>query len=279
VASLFPGANTEVEMASVGVLSLTGHCDVLAIVDGEVRIADHKTGYLDSDASAQLRGYGWLALQRYTDLDQVYAVVLRVRYGERMAYRWTRSDLDYWLGNLLSHLTVDDYRPGPHCRYCQRWHECPAGALYSRQCVERVMELARHDSSALSADDAVTAITLVRVVERAIEMVRDHVRTMVVRSGGRLENSAGDALVITSLLQREIMYAQGAAILDDVFGDRLPEVIKVRKTDVERLVKESAPRGMKGAAVQGLMDRLAQAGAIKTNSVERLEVKTWKQVS
>ena len=240
----------------------------------ELRILDHKTGFVDHDAMAQLMGYGWLALQKNPKAKTVWACIMRIRDGERISFRWTRDELAAWWTWLVGHLGRDEYSPGVHCKHCPRWHECPAGAAYVRQIGEMIVADAGSASMPLTPARAIDVLDRAKFLVRVCEQIIAGIKTSVASEGGVWSDADGNTLAIDVQEQREILYAQGAAILDEALGGRLPEVVKVGKGKVEEIVKESAPRGMKASAVQGLMDRLEEAGAIAIKTVERLKCKS-----
>ena len=66
VAEHFPAPAVEVAMSNEGSGEspvLTGHCDVLSVSDGIVRVADYKTGRINAKHDAQLRAYALLAMR------------------------------------------------------------------------------------------------------------------------------------------------------------------------------------------------------------------------
>lgn len=272
VKQFFPSARAEVELSDArdGFI-LVGHADAMALVGSEVRIADHKSGRLDYDATAQLMGYALLGLTG-NECATAWACILRIRDGERIAARWTRDELESWWARLVAHLKADAYTPGTHCRYCPRFHECPAGAAHVRQLGDMILV---DDATAmqLTPARAIALLDRVKLLEKVCEAMRTAIKTTVASEGGEWTDTDGNTLRINRQEQKEILYANGAAILSDVLGDRLPEVIRISKTKVEEIVKENAPRGHKSLAVQGIMDRLTEADAINIKVVERLEAK------
>lgn len=266
----FPAPQTEVALPPVerDGITLTGHADVLDEVDDEGRGADHKTGFLDYDSEQQMRGYAMLHLSIRPALNRWWGVVLRVRDGERVMYRWTRDEMERWWAKLVDHLRADEYRPGPHCRFCPRWHECPAGKAYVRQLGEMFIADAG-GALQLTPLRAIDIMERVKLIETFCERMRDAIKLAVISEGGEWSDADGNTLRLKQEERREILYAAGAAILAEL-GDRFPEAIKVSKTKAEEIVKANAPRGMKSLAVQRMMDRLFEAGAVKINTIEKL---------
>ena len=105
-----------------------------------------------------------------------------------------------------------------------------------------------------------------------LDTVAEMERAVVGAAGGRLPTGDGWALELRQQEQRQIDYEAAAAILVDRLGlEKVASLLKIGKGDVEDAVRATAPRGMKGRAVKELLDRLNDAGAITTKTVERLE--------
>lgn len=270
VAQWFPAPQTEVAMEAKGPITLTGHTDVFDFADSLVRVGDHKSGRLYYDATEQVKGYGWLGLNREPSATSAWAVVLRIRDGERIMARWTRDELAAWWVKLGEHLLRDEYTPGPHCRYCPRFHECPAGKEYVRQLGEMIVAEVG-GALQLTPLRAIDIMDRLRVLEKVCETLRAAIKTTVASEGGEWSDSDGNTLRVKVEERREINYANGAALLADELGDRFPEVVRIGKTKVEEIVRANAPRGMKSLAIAGLMDRLDAAGAVNIKTVEKLE--------
>lgn len=272
VAGYFPDAAAEVEMSDTrDGITLTGHIDALAFHRSEVRIADHKTGRLDYDATAQLKGYAILAMAG-SEMKTAWAVSLHTRkqLKDQAPARWTREELDQWWAWLVGHLNRDEYSPGPHCGICQRVHECPAGIPHVRQVGQ--MFLAEDPAALqLTPQRSIQLLLYAKLFVKFCERLRDGITAAVVSEGGEWSDTDGNTLTIKEEHHKEISYRHGAAILAEELGERLPDVLKVGKTKMEEIIKESTPRGHKSLAVQNVMSRLEEAGAVSTKVVEKLE--------
>jgi hypothetical protein len=88
---------TEVaHQATIGRITYTGHLDVS---DHQLQtnfVADHKTGFLDTDFSAQIKVYGLLSFDMYPETDSCYTVVPRPRDFTIDQEPYTRDELMAW---------------------------------------------------------------------------------------------------------------------------------------------------------------------------------------
>lgn len=114
----------------------------------------------------------------------------------------------------------------------------------------------------------------IRLLEEACQRGRDALRLLTADAGGRLPLDDGRELVIERQERREVLYGSAIPILHYlVRPEQDDDIFHVNKTAVEKAVKDNAPPGQKGAAVQDLYQRLDAAGAIRTTYQERLEVR------
>lgn len=279
----FPDPQVEVALQGGDLargLHLSGHVDLLSVVGDQIRLCDWKSGRLDMDHVDQLRGYGWLALQAYPQAQGVYACVVRLRDRVLDGHDWTRADLDGWYQDLVAQLVAGGYAPGGHCRFCPRGLSCPAKTALMRQA-----------SDALSLDgpgigvDVPTESTprgtfladlldRIRVVASACERAREVIKADVAAHGGVLPTQDGRELRIVQQTQRRIGFAAGWPILNTVIpAEEHDQCFSVSKGAVEQVVRAGVGRGQKSAAVQELMHRLEEAGAVEEVVIERLEIK------
>ncbi len=259
---------------------LRGRADVLSVFGlPAVHIADFKTGRLDSDYDAQLRGYAFLACETH-EVQLARACLIRPRAGTADWFEWTREELRGWFGDLRARLEAGDYRPGEHCGYCPRSLECPARRQQVGFIVEAMLADCRFAEGvglprpADYGEICGRVYDQVRVLEGLCDMARDALRAEVRLAGGQMAIGDGRELVLSQQERREIVYKAGAQILAEAIGDdTLGDLLKVSKTAVEKAVMANAPKGCKGKAAKELMGRLESAGAINVTTVERLEAR------
>lgn len=265
----FPDPIIEKPLAYNGAaFTLTGKPDLRAQFGHEIRILDLKTGRVDVDPSAQLAGYAFLALQE-SDAESVYACQLRPRDGQLEGWRWTRDEVVWRIDQIMLAAGVGSYKPGRHCAYCPRWHECPAALSMTRAAIQ----LATGEiSTDLTPAQALNLHAFRKTADRASEFIQVVLRNHVAKAGGEVWDGE-DGLVIETRKLRKIDFETGEAVLREELGARMPEAVSVSKTKAERIMKDGAGRGAKTYAAKRLMDKLEAAGAVSVEEQERLELK------
>lgn len=275
----FPGAQVEVPLVyEANGLRLTGHADIVSppsANDGtEARVLDLKTGWLDVDHSEQLAGYAFLLAKHYTEVDRIYAAVLRRDFTLDGRY-WTRAELGAWYSGLLERLKSATYRPGFHCWNCPRRLNCDAADSFIRRNVLAlvVVDAAGEPlvSSELDGPALAEALDRAKLLEHLCADVREAVRIRVAEAGGVIQTGDGRQLELTRTERRTIVFPAALPVLRAALGDDLDRLLEVSKTRVEAAYKATIRRGAKGEAVAELIRRLDEAGAIQVKAVERLE--------
>jgi len=281
VAASFRGAMTEVELvAELPGLHLTGHADLLAVSAGSIRIGDWKFGRKDQDHSQQLRGYAALALLYSPETPEATGTILWVRDGEAENYTMDRAGLAAWLDELRSTVVDWDgtYRPGKHCTFCPRSHECPAAnalirrdvaALSDRDLVARV----ETDLALMPAAEIIEILHKADAVRRYCDRVHEAIKAHVEQHGDVANN--GTVLTIETQERRALDPLKAFPVLEAAgFGDEdFARVMDLRISKVESVVAEKAGKGNGAAAKRALAAELRKAGAIELTESKQLKEK------
>jgi hypothetical protein len=282
----FPNALAEVPMqAQVGTATLTGHTDILARSLLTAHVGDWKLGRLDSNYREQLLGYAALALLTYPELTAATAGVLWVREHEYERYALSRHGLDEWRHRFEAEIIQWDgtYRPGSHCQYCPRSHECPAANALARRDMailldqdlpgqledtETIAELIRRDPAQI-----VALVEKARAVSKQADRVVDAIKAEVLRSGDIV--GADKRLTLLKSEKRHLDVIQAFPVLqEEGFDDGdMAEVISISVSKAETLIAKRAGKGSGAAAVRAFDDKLAKAGAISTSTSTSLVVR------
>ncbi len=284
VSSSFVAALTEIELSAEvapGVL-LTGHADMLGVdsTGTRARIGDWKTGRKDHDYSEQMRGYAALALLEDADLVEATATVLWVRDGEIENYTMNRERLGTWLSELDDRVLEWDgvYRPGRHCPYCPRSHECEASNAMIRRDVAAFTDhdlLARAETSLALMEPAeiVSLLGKADAVRHAADRVRRAIRAHVETTGDVV--APGMRLTIESHDTREIDPGKAWPVLEAAgfVDDDFVACIDLHVSRIEKRVAAKAGRGKGAAAVRALAVELEKAHAVTFNEKRTLKEK------
>jgi hypothetical protein len=251
-------------------LELTGTADVLSIDGSEARILDWKTGWLETDATQQLKGYAFLTMRRF-GVGVVHASIARPKSGKLFTQVWTAEDLAGWFGWLKEHLQDQAYRPSAGaCGHCRRWLECDAGRELVKQSADTLIDLNGAD---LSPASMIEVIERARLVEQASKFARDLVKAAVIQAGGTLTAADGSSLEIMVQRPRTItLTAEGEAVLRGVIGDDIHK-LTLGATEVDALVAAKAPSRLKKSNVASTMAALEKAGALTYEQQDRLVIK------
>lgn len=277
VRDAFPSPFCEVALGpvAIGDATLTGHVDVVSIVDSEARICDWKTGRKDADYRHQMRAYGALVLAEHPELVSATTTLLWVRDGEVETNTMTREQAERWLHRVQTHV-VDwngTYCPGTHCQWCASWYECKAAHAMTRAAVSAIIEAPADQLAAMTPADIVQLYQRASLVGNVADKVRDALREHVKHVGPVEAN--GQRLEIAIEERRELDPMAAWPVLEGAgFGDaEFAQVLKISASETEKLVAARAGRGRGAAAVRELKAALDNAGAVKLNQISKLTLR------
>jgi hypothetical protein len=279
LSEMFPEPETELELSADDVeagITLTGHADLVSRAGPEIRILDYKSGWLDQDATEQLKGYALLALLKSPDCATARVSKWQIRHGTLSTQVYTRDELELWWKGFSAHIRETGiYRPGSHCGYCPRAMECGARRTVLSMAVDTFRDVSAADVIPDQSPESLARIvaqarSIAKLAEAAIEAVRAEVK---------LRGGEYGPLRLIEQERREIDASRSFDVLREVIGEEaLLEVTRVSKTAVEKIVKDTAPRGQKGKRVELLMAKLEEIGALKLTTIEKLEITNGSRI-
>lgn len=281
----FPHASAEVPLKyQIGRVLLTGHPDVLAASGTVLRILDWKDGRLDKDYREQLLGYCALGLLVTNGATSAESGIAWVRDGEFESHTMDRAGLYVWMQRIEDEIVQWDgtYRPGAHCHYCPRSHECSAANALARRdfaiVADRDLPGRIEDGPTLREMIQREPETIVALLERAdlaakvAERVRAAIKEEVLRAGDIV--GGGKRLTLQRKERRHLNVLQAFPILQEKLEDsEMAEVIDISLAKAEKIVGEKAGKGKGAAARRELTTELAKAGAIETSTTVSLIVR------
>jgi hypothetical protein len=289
VRASFPNADAEVSLRQqIGSVVLTGHPDVLSAVPGPAgavgTVGDWKGGRLDSTYREQLLGYCALVLLKHDVLTEVKAGVLWLRDGDYEPHGMTRAGLYEWLARLQAEIVNWDgiYRPGAHCQYCPRSHECAAANALARRDMAVLMDqdLPGHLEDAETVremrerepDKLVNLVEIARRVQKQAERVISAARDEVIRAGDVVGSEK--RLTMQEKTGRQLDAWAAFPVLQEVLDDpEMAEIIDISLAKAEELVAKKAGRGNGAKAKRELIAKLEEVGAITTSTSRALVVR------
>lgn len=272
----FPGAITEVPLSAAlpGNVELTGHVDVLSIVGSVARAGDWKTGIKDSDYREQMRGYCALILLDNSDLIEATCTLLWVRDREVENYTMTRAGLVEYLAEFQARVVDWDgrFRPGRHCQYCPRHHECEAATALSRSAVTSFLSQDVQSLALLPTSDVVhiyhQAKFVKELAERALTAIREHAKLNgpIVADGTRVQTRTQETIEVKPL--------EAWSILQDKYGftdEDFAQCVKITTGAMKKVAAARAGRGKGAKTVDQLMTDLDMARALRHGEITKLE--------
>lgn len=276
VAQHFPSPSTEVPLEAYWLdenLLLTGHIDVLSVSGERAHVWDWKTGYLDEDHSGQMKGYALLVLENYPRVNDVYCGVGRVRDGTVDGQVYNREQIETWWAKVVESVQgPETFSTGRWCGHCPRGHECPSFATSLAQGVRSLME--RSADEVTDAEQLVQLYDRAKLVQAACERAMEIVRAGVELLGGRAPAGDGRELVMGQQKKTIIDFDRGNGVIQDAIGPAgMARCVQVVKGKLEEEIGKVAERRQKGKAIQAVMERLEEAGALTVEYSPRLERK------
>lgn len=274
-------------------LTLTGHIDIHSVLSDEVRILDAKTGRSDSDFSAQVRGYAFLAMKKYPGTRRAYCAILKtreralipVRDGREPGYYY-RDEIDEWYHRfLLDHMQEQAYWPGPHCTWCRRSSECPAIARELIQAHQVLLETMREGTSeelveqlmrepALVGQIGIRIKELGQLLTSRWEVWNTALKTAVAAMGGSAPTGDGRVLVLEDVKRKALVPDVALPILvNHIDQGAVMRCVSLSKDSVAEELRATRARGQKQQFVNEVMDEIADAGGLAISSHTRLSVK------
>lgn len=281
----FPNASAEVPLRyQIGRVLLTGHPDVMAASGTILRILDWKDGRLDSNYREQLLGYCALGLLVTNGATSAESGIGWVRDGEYEAHTMDRAGLYVWMQRVEDEIVQWDgtYRPGAHCHYCPRSHECPAANALARRdfaiVADRDLPGRIEDGPTLremiqrEPDKIVALLERADLAAKVAERVRAAIKEEVIRAGDIV--GGGKRLTLQRKERRHLNVLQAFPILQEKLEDaEMAEVIDISLPKAAELVGKKAGKGNGARAKRELEAELAQAGAIETSTTVSLVVR------
>jgi len=287
LSAFFPMPETEKQFEHVNEdegLTLTGRLDLHDVVeyDGDLegRLLDFKTGWLDLPASAQMKAYSFLLFRQYPLIKRVRVWVPKPRHRATDIEVYERDVIDQWYARLIEKVHAEEsYNPSPGaCRFCPRSHECPGKNALLKQSAEVMDEWKSGAYMRLPDDPEERGQILAQVELRAkflenyVKVVRETIKSDIEAHGGAL-----GPLLIEEQPRTSIDPGAGLPVLRKAISeDEINACLRLSKTDVEKAVKSTAGRGMKGKIWQQCLSDLEAAEALVPGAIQVVKVDTEK---
>jgi CRISPR/Cas system-associated exonuclease Cas4 (RecB family) len=221
---------------------LVGIIDLVCVRQGQVHVADWKTGTWQRDSTPGLQvQFAAMAIAKLVGADSASGSLLYVdeRGVREVSASWECWDLDSTADVLRRIYDATSGAPTPpvpgeHCKRCNILGKCSATALAVRD-VESVA------TSIATAEDAARIHELMPALEQALKLARERIREMASRAPIRLSN--GKRLVVqertrttvASLTPEAVAYLNAQQLQDALeFSTSAAAIKRVGGAKVER---------------------------------------------
>lgn len=274
VSDKFSGAViTELELrAELPGVMLTGHADVISLSGNTACIGDWKTGRKDSDYTRQMESYAVLLMQDNPQLERVTSMLLWVRECEVEHRTMTRARAVEWIAQLGRVVNWDGiYRPGTHCAYCPRSHECEAANALARRDAAAILDVEDVASLATMAPEKLVELAQkASLVAKYAGRVRDTIKAHVEAHGDIVGGT--HRLTLQTENRRQLDPIKAWPVLESLgFDDAdFAACVTIGVSKVEDVVKGKAGKGHGASAVRALSDSLTSAGATTTKTITKM---------
>jgi hypothetical protein len=250
-------------------LTLTGTIDVASMLPNGVRVLDWKTGRIHRDYRAQLLAYASLATRAF-GVDRAAVSIIYLRDADpREEWTLTRKDLEEFEARLVASLTSETYNIGDHCAFCLRAHSCPGRRALVSGAVGSLVGAAEPLSAVIAGGRLGDLLDVCRAVETAAVRIRGELKEMAKNGPIR---SNGTTVSLTQRERRSVDVKAGWGVLREWLGDDLAGALAISLPDAQRVVAERTTRGSKGARKAAFAAALDEAGAIRRQTYDVLEI-------
>jgi hypothetical protein len=253
--------------------SCTGHVDVVSVVGSEIRILDWKSGFKDSDYREQMRGYCALALLKYPEIERATATIAWLRTGEIERYAMTRDQLEKWVDDVMLAMCPIE-RPGTHCDYCKRSHECRSRNALVRRDIATVLDVGTEEAAEAIArmdpSDIVALLGKAKMIAACADRIKDAIKAHV-ETVGEVEGEKTKLTLVEENRRNIDPLKTWPILMESGFEDSdFAECVKISASTVDTITGKKAGRGNGKRAIAALREKLEAAGAVSTTTIQKL---------
>lgn len=253
--------------------------------DRTLVILDLKTGRVRNSAFNQGAGYASCEREKNDgipgDKGMIIFVTIWVRFFEYETNHFDNAALDMFEGEYIRQrgkAEIDkQYAPGEHCTFCPRRMECKAWPAYVRMATQSLHELQDSAAHGVTDEQLVRALPFKKAV---VQAAKDYDNVLNIRlESGPLKIDDDTELVLRRVERKELSLTKSVPVLraEGFTDEDFERAAKMKLTGadgVDTILKEKAPRGLKGKLVIAVREKLDAAGAItKKPSFKRMERK------
>jgi len=247
---------------------LTGHPDLMAVMADDpdtLVVIDWKTGHIEKNYIAQVKGYALLALHTNMNVKTIRVLTVYTRLGTTETQEFSAEEIMAYALELAEIVTSDTQQYCPsndNCRYCPHSEfGCEAKqALIACACRD-IEAIAGKTGGELTVAALASLYDQSRILKTALANYEKTLKSAVEDAGGRIEFGDGESLELeenetTSYLYRPDIISQ--FITDGAIDELCPTVSKSKLSDA---IGNEAPKGQKGKKIAECLAALEKSGA------------------
>lgn len=243
-----------------------GHVDLVSLSITSGSFLDFKTGTPRKGHYDQLCAYAWMLFRKHPDLTELSGSLVYLREWTFRSWTFTPKIVGRWFSKISKLAAEPMFRPGSHCCYCKRRHECDAFRLWTQTAIA-TMESEPTDPLEPAAISEL--YDQAKGLEKLIAELKRAVKAHVMAHGRVLYLGNETALTVEGQEVRELDIQRSWPVLSALLPAKtLAECSRISITKVEKAVREAHGNN----AVKKLRAKLDQENAIKINDRDVLKL-------
>lgn len=259
-----------------GALKLTGTPDVWGVLPSQqAQVCDYKTGRVDRNHDQQLRGYAFLILAAMPNVDEVVCRAVWLRSKNVDTFVVTRVETGNWWTDLVDRVDSQNYTDDISvCGFCPHKAACWQYSRLLGVAVAPIMS--QGQCLPTTAADLAALYPAAQELERHLAAYKHAMRAAL--AAGPVALPDGRIIGLETRKRATIDASKAMPIIHAHYdGDPL-DMMEVRKSALEERIRDGAPRGMKGKAVDDCMFALESAGALTWTETEAIGIRRAENV-
>ena len=272
----FPSARAEVPVE--GPVS-KGTVDLYQYLPDEDRqvYLDWKTGRIRKNHDRQLEGYASAGRKTFGRADKYTTITVWLRFNEYEVANHDNDSIDQFERDYerVHEESANRYSPGEWCGYCPHQLTCIAFEGWKRAGATALVEI---PAGELIPREKLSELYLQAMeVEKALKTFKKAVRQAL--QSGELPLNEKKALKLGSISKTLIDPKRAWPVLKELgfTDDEINKTLTMRKTKIDEVVSEKAPRGLQTKKKARAMEALEEAGALFTYQETRIQHVNRKQ--
>lgn len=216
---------------------LTGTSDLIMKRDAEFLFVDYKFGYMEVSSNAiQIKAYAWMGKDYFPDMKHAYGLVIQPAFPGAQMIKYSRyKDLDTEIRQLINTTHEGKVRnPSPEaCAYCplNGYEACP-------ESLQIASDLSKQGEVELTdVKKLVDLYEKIQIVKKMESKVKDEIVSKL-ENGEDIEGY----MMQPGRLMHNIENVNDAydALKDDITQDEFMSVLKVKMTELRKILPHSS---------------------------------------